>query len=229
MLCGVQRCLSWPCLALTLGGLHIPHLSSRDSLYLSQPTPKGRPPLPFLDLWFARYSSSQPQLPWQQHMLGPAGKSLHSKLAPAPGSRQAWAAGRTQAGWLRYRTDWGNVGILLHGGGLQSRVKEIASFLSPVNNKSLCPRMASAGRLTPRWFLMAYVPTARRAWALPTQPPQRIPSLGMGGAVPNPRELECVACSYSEQWSAESEEQRDGLSAREMLVQALKSETERES
>lgn len=34
-----------------------------------------------------------------------------------------------------------------------------------------------------------------------------------------------LACSYSEQWSAESGEQRDGLSAREMLVHALKSET----
>ena len=71
------------------GGLQNPHLSSRDSLYLSQPTPKRRPLLPFRDLWFTRYSSSLPQLPWQQHTLGPAGKIPHSDLAPVAGSRQA--------------------------------------------------------------------------------------------------------------------------------------------
>lgn len=70
-------------------GLHSPHLSSRDSLYLSQPKPKRQPPLPFLDLWFTHYSSTLPQLPWQQHTLRPAGKIPHSDLAPAPGSRQA--------------------------------------------------------------------------------------------------------------------------------------------
>lgn len=78
-------------------GLHNPHLSSRDSLYLSQPTPKRQPPLPFLDVWFTHYSSTLPQLPWQQHTLGPAGKIPRSDLAPAPGSRQAQTAGRTQA------------------------------------------------------------------------------------------------------------------------------------
>lgn len=54
------------------------------------------------------------------------------------------------------------------------------------------PGQPPLGRLTPRWFLMACVPTARQASALPIQPPQRIPSLGMRGAVPNPGVLECV-------------------------------------
>lgn len=44
LLCGARLCLPWPCLAFVLrGGLYYPHLSSRDSLYLSQPTPKGQP------------------------------------------------------------------------------------------------------------------------------------------------------------------------------------------
>lgn len=85
---------AWPALALSglgtgQGGLHSPHVSSRDSLYLTQPMPKRQPPLPFLDLWFTCYSSSLPQLPWQQHTLGPAGKIPHSDLAPVPHGRQA--------------------------------------------------------------------------------------------------------------------------------------------
>lgn len=131
--------------------LHNPHLCSRDSLYLSQPTPRGQPPLPFLGLWFTRYSSTLPQLRWQQHTLGPAGKIPHSDLAPVPGSRQACTAGK------EHRND--ELDIELIGATVESLYMKVACkadlrkwllfFLLLVINLS-APGWPQLGRLTPR-------------------------------------------------------------------------------
>ena len=158
--------------------------------------PKRQPPLPFLDLWFTCYSSSLPQLPWQQHTLGPAGKIPHSDLAPVPHGRQAWTAGE------KHRHD--ELDIERMGATVESLAMTVAwraglgrwllFFLLLAINPS-APGWPQLGRLTLWWFLMVYVPTARQAWALPTQPPQRIPSLGMRGAIPNPSKLEGIHSS----------------------------------
>lgn len=211
-------------------GLHNPHLSSRDSLCLSQPPPKRQPPLPFLDLWFTHYSSTLPQLPWQQHTLGPAGKIPHSDLAPVPGSRQAQTAGRTQAWWIRYWTDWSNSGVPLHKSGLQSRVKKMTSFLSSVSNKSLHPRTASAWQADTQMISDGLRADRKASLSTANSAPTENPFSGDERCCSKPQRagmcpLLALACSSSEQWSAGSGEPRHGLSVQEMSVLALKSET----
>lgn len=185
------------------GILHNPHLSSRDSLYLSQPTPKGRPPLPFLDLWFAHYSSTLPQLPWQQHTLGPAGKIPLFNLAPVLGSRQARTARRTEAGWFRYQTDWGSSGVPLHVSGLQSRVKEMVYFLSSVSNKSLCSRIASAWQVDTQMISDGLCADHKASLNIANSAPTENPFSGDEGYCSKPQStgmcpLLPLACSYSE-------------------------------
>lgn len=184
--CSVGPSLARPGLVWPWHGgwvLQNPHLSSRDSLYLSQPTPKRWPLLPFRDLWFTRYSSSLPQLPWQQHTLGPTGKIPRSDLAPVAGSRQAWTAGEGQS---HDELDSEPIGAAVESLSVTVDGKAVLGkwllFFLLLAINPCAPGRPQLGRLTPRWFLMAYVPTTRQARALPTQPHRE--SLLWGWEVP---------------------------------------------
>lgn len=162
-------------------------------------------------MWFTGYSSTLPQLPWQQHSLGPAGKIPHPNLAPVSGSRRACATGEEPG------HGQGELGIDLAGPTVESLYRKVACraklrkwllFFPLLAINACTPGQTGLGSLTLRRLLMAYVPTARQASALPAQPPQR--SLLRGWrcrskpqrAGRSPRLP--LACSDSAQWSAES-------------------------
>lgn len=109
----------------------------------------------------------------------------------------------------------------------------MASFLSSVSNKSFCPRMASAWQVDTLMISDGLRADRKASLSAANSAPTEDPFSGDERCHSKPQQagrhpLLPLACSYSEQWSAKAEEQRRGLSVREILLYAWKSETRRE-